>query len=60
MISGPTRKLSKEYGVCTLRASGPKTISRTLAMMSAIATSKMNWLCSGRVMNGLMIPACIA
>jgi hypothetical protein len=30
----------------------PNTISRTLTMMSAIATSRMNWLCSGRLMNG--------
>ena len=29
-------------------------------MMIAIATSRMNWLCSGRLMNGLMMPACIA
>ena len=29
-------------------------------MMIATATSKMNWLYSGRVMNGLMMPACIA
>ena len=28
-------------------------------MMSAIATINMNWLCSGRLMNGLITPACI-
>ena len=28
-------------------------------MMMATATSSMNWLCSGRLMNGLISPACI-
>ena len=28
-------------------------------LLVAIATSRMNWLCSGRLMNGLMMPACI-
>ena len=28
-------------------------------MISATATSSMNWLCSGRLMNGLMSPRCM-
>ena len=39
-------------------ASGPKMISSVLTMMSAIATTSRNWLCSGRVMNGLIRLSC--
>jgi hypothetical protein len=57
-MTGPSWKLSNEYGVVMPCASGPKTMSCTLTRMIASATSSMNWLCSGRLMNGLMTAIC--
>ena len=59
-MSVPNWKLSYEYDVWMPLASGPNTISKTLTMIIATATSSRNWLCSGRVMKGLMTPACSA